>query len=65
VPVEIGFKTNLIGTPEMVKERLRLYRDAGITTLQMKPTAENRGNVDDLALFAELVAEVSAEAPVA
>ncbi len=65
VPVEIGFKTNLIGTPEMVKERLRLYRDAGITTLQMKPTAENRGNVDDLALFAELVAEVSAEVPVA
>ncbi len=61
VPVEIGFKTNLIGTAAMVKERIRLYRDAGITSLQMKPTSENRGRIDDLALFAELVAEVSAE----
>jgi F420-dependent oxidoreductase-like protein len=61
VPVEIGFKTNLIGTPEMVKERLRLYRDSGITHLQMKPTSENRGRIDDVAQFAELVAEVSAE----
>jgi F420-dependent oxidoreductase-like protein len=61
VPVDIGFKTNLIGTPEMVKQRLRLYRDAGITTLQMKPSSEPKGRIDDLALFAELVAEVSGE----
>ena len=36
VPRDIGFKTNLLGPPAMVKERLRLYRDAGITTLQAK-----------------------------
>lgn len=63
VPVEIGFRTNLIGTPAMVKERMRLYRDVGITTLQMKPGGDRAGSIDDLALFAELVAEVSGEAP--
>ena len=36
VPLELGLKTNLLGTPAMVKDRLRLYRDAGITTLQAK-----------------------------
>ncbi|HYT38435.1 MAG TPA: LLM class flavin-dependent oxidoreductase, partial [Acidimicrobiia bacterium] len=36
VPMEIGLKTNLLGTPAMVKDRLRLYRRAGITTLQAK-----------------------------
>ncbi len=36
VPVELGARTNLIGTPAMITERLRLYRDAGITTLQAK-----------------------------
>ena len=61
VPAEIGFKTNLIGPPAMIKERLRLYRDAGITTLQMKMTAGNSRNLDALARFAELVAAVSAE----
>ena len=29
VPLEFGTKTNLIGTPAMISERLRLYRDAG------------------------------------
>ena len=36
VPVEIGFRTNLLGPPDVVAERLRLYRDAGVTTLQAK-----------------------------
>ncbi len=61
VPIAIGFNTNLIGTPQMVTERLRLYRDAGITTLQMKPTSDGAKLIDDMALFAELVAQVSAE----
>jgi F420-dependent oxidoreductase-like protein len=34
VPIEIGLKTNLIGTDEMIRERLRVYRDAGITTIR-------------------------------
>jgi F420-dependent oxidoreductase-like protein len=34
VPIAIGLGTNLIGTDDLVKGRLRLYRDAGITTLR-------------------------------
>ena len=33
VPAEMVLKSNLLGTDEMVKERLRAYRDAGVTTL--------------------------------
>ncbi|MGH9306250.1 MAG: LLM class flavin-dependent oxidoreductase [Acidimicrobiales bacterium] len=34
VPVEIALGTNLIGTDEMILDRLRRYRDAGITTIR-------------------------------
>ena len=34
VPAEIGLKTNLLGTPEMVADRLRVYRDSGVTTIR-------------------------------
>ena len=36
VPTAIGLGTNLIGTDDLVRERLRRYRDAGITTLRAK-----------------------------
>ena len=60
-PVELGFKTNLLGTPAMVKDRIRLYRDAGVTTLQAKleGTAEHR--LDTLAQLIDLVDDVSRE----
>jgi F420-dependent oxidoreductase-like protein len=61
VPIEIGLNTNLIGTPEMIKERLRLYRDAGITILQMKPTSSGSKLIEDINLFVELVKEVNDE----
>ena len=35
VPTAIGLGTNLIGTDDMVRERLRLHRDAGINTLRV------------------------------
>jgi alkanesulfonate monooxygenase SsuD/methylene tetrahydromethanopterin reductase-like flavin-dependent oxidoreductase (luciferase family) len=35
VPLDIGLKTNLLGTREMITQRLRLYRDAGLTTLRV------------------------------
>ena len=47
VPLELGSKTNLLGTPAMVKQRLRLYRDAGITTIQAK--LDGRDRLDTLA----------------
>ena len=34
VPTAIGLGTNLIGTDDLVRDRLRRYRDAGITTLR-------------------------------
>ena len=35
VPDEMILKTSLIGTEDMVRERLRAYRDAGVTTLRL------------------------------
>jgi len=61
VPVELGLKTNLLGTPAMVKERLRLYRRAGITTLQAKLDGDLQNKVDTLAQLIDLVREVNQE----
>jgi F420-dependent oxidoreductase-like protein len=61
VPAEIGRATNLLGTPTMVAERLRLYRDAGITTLQAKLSGGRAACLDTLAQLIELVRQVSAE----
>jgi hypothetical protein len=77
VPVEIGLGTNLVGTDDLVRGRLRLYRDAGITTLRVGlggggriSAAREGAKVDaidaqlaDLAHLLELVAEVNAEVP--
>jgi F420-dependent oxidoreductase-like protein len=56
VPTDIGLKTNLLGPPQMVKERLRLYRDAGVTTLRAGAT-----DLDTLAQLLDLVGDVNAE----
>jgi F420-dependent oxidoreductase-like protein len=37
VPDELVLKTNLLGTEAMVRRRLELYRDAGVTTLRVEP----------------------------
>lgn len=37
VPDELVLKTNLLGTEAMVRERIRAYRDAGVTTLRVEP----------------------------
>jgi F420-dependent oxidoreductase-like protein len=36
VPLELGLQTNLLGTADMIAERVRLYRQAGVTTLLAK-----------------------------
>jgi len=59
VPAEFGARTNLIGTPAMITERLRLYRDAGITTLQAKLAGDRTQQLDTLAQLVELTAAVS------
>jgi F420-dependent oxidoreductase-like protein len=59
VPLDIGLKTNLLGTPAMVKDRLRLYRQAGITTLQAKLDGDVGQKVDTLAQLIDLVTEIN------
>jgi hypothetical protein len=61
VPVELGFKTNLLGPPAVVKERLRLYRDAGITTLQAKLDGDRERRLATLAELIDLVQQVDSE----
>jgi F420-dependent oxidoreductase-like protein len=61
VPLDLGRKTNLLGPPEEIRERLRHYRDAGITTLQAKLDGPVDQRLDTLAQLLDLVAEVDAE----
>ena len=62
VPIEIGLRTNLIGTDDMVRERLRLYRDAGITTLRPGLAgADLDARLTTLARLLDLVAEINRE----
>jgi alkanesulfonate monooxygenase SsuD/methylene tetrahydromethanopterin reductase-like flavin-dependent oxidoreductase (luciferase family) len=55
VPDELVLKTNLLGTEAMIRDRLALYRDAGINTLRIEPSGEtldarlaNLGRLRDL-----------------
>jgi alkanesulfonate monooxygenase SsuD/methylene tetrahydromethanopterin reductase-like flavin-dependent oxidoreductase (luciferase family) len=66
VPVEIGLRTNLVGTDEVIRQRLRLYRDAGITTLRVSLATPPAGQpaaarLDQMGRLLDLVKEVNAE----
>ncbi len=62
IPDELVLKTNLIGTEEMVRERLRKYRHAGVNTLQILPDGETLDErLATLARLVELVKEINAE----
>ena len=59
VPVELAMKANLIGTPEMIAERLAAYRDAGITTLRLGLAGESAAEkLATLGRVMDLVAEI-------
>jgi F420-dependent oxidoreductase-like protein len=63
VPAELGLLTNLLGTPDMIADRLRVYRNAGITTIR----AGLRGSTLDerlitLGKLMDALAGVNAEA---
>ncbi len=65
VPTAIGLGTNLIGTDDLVRHRLRLYRDAGITTLRANlhgPDADLDRQLGDLERLLDLVRQVNDEA---
>ena len=63
VPIELGAQTNLLGTPAMVKDRLRVYRAAGITTIQAKLAGSLKARVDTAAQLVELLEELNREPP--
>ena len=62
VPTALGLGTNLIGTDDLVRDRLRLYRDAGITTLRagLQPGGIDR-QLSDIDRLLTLVREVNDE----
>jgi F420-dependent oxidoreductase-like protein len=62
IPDELVLKTNLIGTDEMVRERLRVHRRAGVNTLQVNPDGQTLDErLATLARLIELVKEIDAE----
>ncbi len=61
IPDDLVLKTNLIGTEDMVRERLRRHRAAGVTTLRVEPEgATLHERLTTLARLMELVNEVNA-----
>jgi F420-dependent oxidoreductase-like protein len=63
VPVEIGLRTNLIGPASTIRQRLREYRDCGVTTLRVHPVGDDLDTrVAGLGQLMDLVADVNGEA---
>ena len=59
VPIEIGLRTNLVGSDDEVLERLRRYRAVGIDTLRVGVEADTHGDrLDQLARLLDLVARL-------
>jgi alkanesulfonate monooxygenase SsuD/methylene tetrahydromethanopterin reductase-like flavin-dependent oxidoreductase (luciferase family) len=62
VPDEMVLQVNLLGTDDMVRERIRKYRDAGVTTLRLAPSGHDLSNrLETLGRAMNLVKEVSRE----
>ena len=62
VPIEIGLGTNLVGPVDVVRNRLREYRDCGVNTLRVNPIGDTLDErVAGLGQLMELVGEVNSE----
>ncbi|MGI8927032.1 MAG: F420-dependent methylene-tetrahydromethanopterin reductase, partial [Tepidiformaceae bacterium] len=62
VPDEMVLKTNLIGTDDMVRERIRVHRGAGVSSLRVSPEGRTLGErLATLGRFVDLVRETEAE----
>ncbi len=60
VPDELVMRTSLFGTEAMIRERIRVYRDAGITTLRADPMgADANERLATLGRLVELVRQES------
>lgn len=61
VPEEMVLQTNLIGTEDMVRQRVRVHRDAGVDTLRVQPEGKTvDAKLENLARIVQIVKE---EAP--
>jgi len=62
VPLDLAGKVNLVGTDDMVRDRLRVYRDIGITQLYVRPHGDTLDErLETLGRVVQLAEEVSAE----
>ena len=62
VPDEMVLQANLLGTDALIKERMRKYRDAGVTTLRLAPAgANNAERLATLGRALDLLKVVNAE----
>jgi F420-dependent oxidoreductase-like protein len=61
VPIEIGFGTNLIGPPAVIKQRLVDYERCGVTTLRVNTNRPFDRLIADLELLIDLAAQASRE----
>lgn len=56
VPDDLVLRSSLVGTPDMVRERIRLHRDAGVTTLRLSPIGDTlQERLDQLARALDLL----------
>jgi len=63
IPDEFVLRANLLGTEEMVKQRIRVYRDAGVTTLHAAPAGRTLAErLQTLGRLMDLVRAVNSEA---
>ncbi len=62
VPDDMVLKTSLLGTEAMVRDRVRAYRDAGVTTLRVDPDGATLAErLATLGRVVDLVKQVNAE----
>jgi len=62
IPDELVLKTNLLGSEEQVQDRMRAYRDAGVTTLRVEAAGRTVSErLDTLGRAIDLVRAVSEE----
>jgi hypothetical protein len=62
VPDDLVLQTNLLGDDAAVKDRIRAYRDAGVSTLRLGPTGRTLDErVACLGRVMDLVNEVTRE----
>jgi alkanesulfonate monooxygenase SsuD/methylene tetrahydromethanopterin reductase-like flavin-dependent oxidoreductase (luciferase family) len=54
VPIELGMNTNLLGPSGAIRDRLRTYQAAGITTVQAKLSGTTTERLDTLAQLIDL-----------